>query len=120
MIDSQISFPHEAAGTDLLRRTFKQFFSLMHYDDMVGQTQDQLDVMLDEKDGDAASQRFYQSIDIRGFGRRHALRRLVKHQELGPKRHAEGNLDPPLIAVREITYKLIRVFLQFEFFNDIG
>src|SRR5918995_1227363 len=56
MIDSQISFPHEAASTDLLRRTFKQFFSLTHYDDMVRQT----------------------------------------------------------------TYKLIRVFLQFEFFKYIG
>src|SRR5262249_1677946 len=52
------------------------------------------------------------------FGRRHPLRGLVKHQQSGPERHADGDLDPALIAVRQISNELVHALLQPELLEN--
>ncbi len=77
----------------------------MHDHDVVRQAHDQFDVVFDEKNGDAAGQRLDQPIELRRFGRRHALRRLVEHQQFRIERHADRDFDPALVAVREIPHQ---------------
>jgi hypothetical protein len=46
------------------------------------------------------------------------LRGLVEHQQPRSQRHAEGDLDPTLIAVRKIADKLVRTVLQAELLEN--
>ena len=50
---------------------------------------------------------------------RHSLRRLVEHQQLGLERHAERDLDPALVTVREIAHELVRPVVESEFLEDL-
>src|SRR5262245_4320479 len=118
MIDPQIRFPDERTGAHAIGRSLEQLFTLMHDDDVVRQAHDQIDVVLDQKDGDAARQRFDQCVEFSRFGGRHPLRGLVEHQQPGFKRHADGNLDPALVAMGEISSELVRALLQAELLEN--
>src|SRR5215470_18908267 len=118
MIAPQIRFPDERTGAHVIGRSLEQLFTLMHDDDVVRQAHDQIDVVFDQKDGDAARQGFDQRVEFSRFGRRHPLRGLVKHQQSGSERHTDGDLDPALIAMGEISNKLVRVLLQPELLEN--
>src|SRR5262249_17432044 len=118
MIDPQIRFPEERTGAHAIGRSLEQLVTLMHDDDVVRQAHDQIDVVLDQKDGDAARQRFDQCVEFSRFGGRHPLRGLVEHQQPWFKRHADGNLDPALVAMGEISSELVRALLQAELLEN--
>ena len=46
------------------------------------------------------------------------MRGLVEHQQSGFERHADGDLDPALIAVRQISNELVRALLQPELLEN--
>src|SRR6516162_5308328 len=85
---------------------------------MVRQTHDQIDVVLDQEDGGATREGFDQCVEFSRFGRRHSLRGLVEHQQPGSKRHADGDLDPALIAMRQTSNELVRPLLQPELLKN--
>src|SRR5215467_11773331 len=118
MIDPQIRFPDERTGAHASGRPLEQLFTLVHHNDMVRQAHDQIDVVLDQEDGDAAHQGFDQRVEFSRFGRRHPLRGLVKHQQSGSERHADGDLDPALIAMRQVSDEVVRALLQPELLEN--
>ena len=87
----------------------------MHDDHVIGDAHDQLDIVLDQQHRDTAGERLDQRVDLRRLGRRHPLRRLIEHQELGRERHAQRNLDPALVTVGEIAHELVRPVVEPEF-----
>ena len=58
-------------------------------------------------------------VDLGRLGRRHALRRLVEHQQLGLERHAERDLDPALVTMGEIADELVRLVVEPELGEDL-
>src|SRR6516225_4213276 len=118
MIDPQIRFADERIGAHAIGRSLEQLFALVHDHDVVQQTHDQIDVVLDQKDGDVTRQRFDQCVEFSRFGGRHPLRWLVEHQQAGFKRHADGNFDPALVAMGEISNELVRALLQPELLEN--
>src|SRR3984893_5458322 len=118
MIDPEICFPDERTGAHAIGGSLEQLFALVHDDDVVRQTHDQIDVVLDQEDGDATREGFDQRVEFSRFGRRHSLRGLVEHQQPGSERHADGDLDPALIAMGEISNELVRPLLQPELLEN--
>ena len=92
----------------------------MHDDDVIGDAHHEIDVVLDQQHGDPARQRLDQGVHLGGLGRRHALRRLVQHQDLGLERHADRDLDPALIAVGKVADQLIRIVVDTAFLEEFG
>src|SRR5262252_5154371 len=118
MCAPEIRYPAERTGAHAIGRSLEQLFTLVHDDDVVRQAHDQIDVVLDQKDGDTPHQRFDQDVEFSRFGGRHPLRGLVQHQHPGSKRHADGDLDPALVAMREISNELVRALLQTELLEN--
>ena len=87
---------------------------------MVGNVHDQIDIVLNQEHGDASGQRLDECIDFRCLGRRHALRRLVEHQDSGRERHTDRDLDPALITMREIADQFVGAFVEPEFLENLG
>src|SRR5689334_4988459 len=114
MLHPQIGLAHALARAHFLRAAFEQLMALVHYDDVVGQAHHQIDVVLDQQDGDAARERLDQRVEFGGLCGRHALRRLIEHQKPWCKRHADGDFDAALIPMGKVAYKLVSALGQSE------
>src|SRR5207247_3348465 len=93
---------HLAVLLDLRRRALGDHATLVQDRDAVGEGEDLVDVVLDQHDRDGPAQRADQVRHTQPRVGREAGERLVEQQQLGPCRQRDGDLEQPLVAVREV------------------
>ena len=96
-------------ATDLLRRALGDLLAVVEDGDAVADAHDHLHVVLDEQDGQA--QLGPQLVDERHhlgrLARVHPGGRLVEQQELGLAAERAGDLEPTLVAVRQVLGQVV-------------
>src|SRR5512145_334941 len=99
---AEIDLAHTGVGGDLRRRALDQHRALDHYGDRASEAEHQVHVVLDDQHGDAGGKTVDHLEDDGALVGRHACRRLVEQQHLGPQAQRDGDLDQALAAVGEL------------------
>src|SRR5579883_171865 len=97
---AKIGFDHGRIVSYFLRRPFGDLDAVIEHINPVRELHDQVELVLDQQDGHAATlQRRNQRLHFGRLGRIHAGGRLVEQQQPRPERQRAGDLDPPPVGV---------------------
>ena len=101
---AQVRLDDARVGPHVGGRALGDLLAVVEHGDVLGDAHDDLHVVLDQHDRDAAlvAQLAHERGELIGLLRVHAGRRLVEQQQLRVRGQRPGDLHPPLIAVGEV------------------
>ena len=101
---AQVGLDDARVGAHLGGLALGDLLAVVEHGDVLGDAHDDLHVVLDQHDRDAAlvAQLVHELRELVGLLRVHAGRRLVEQQQLRVGGQRAGDLDPPLVAVGEV------------------
>src|SRR5688500_8584829 len=105
---AEIGFLHQRIVLDLRRRALGDLLAEVEDRDAVGDAHHELHHMLDEQDGHAAAAQLHDPVaQLRDLLAVHSRGRLVQQQEPRPGGERARQLEPALLAEREIGGELV-------------
>ena len=80
----------------------------MEHGDALRERERHVHIVLDEQDGDSRIERFEERSHRDALGRREPGHGLIEQEQPRPSGKREGNLETPLIAIREMPCARVR------------
>ena len=107
--DAEIGGDHLGIVAHFLRRAVGDLRAVVEHDDMIGDLHDDRHVVLDQQDRGLVlvADRVEQRVEIGGFARVEAGRRLVETEQDRIGAHRAGDLEPPLRAIGQFAGRIV-------------